>query len=89
MEETQSKCTCPVCKGGCQRCMLGGCGMCPYCKSGRSPLCPQCAQVLESYTFSNMTEMKDSVTSRLSFDRIVMILVLLLVLYVAYKHFQE
>lgn len=84
MEEEQ-KCICPVCRGGCRRCMMGGCGMCPYCRN-RGGVCPQCAAVLEGYSLS---EMKDTVVGGITFDRVVMILILLLVIYLAYKHYQE
>lgn len=80
--EEQLQCRCPVCKGQCPRCLAEGCGICHHCRKHGVRQCPRCAALLEGYS---MTELKDS----LSFDRVMLILILVLVSYIAYKHYQE
>ena len=93
MSEEQLKCNCPVCKGGCNRCSSGGCGMCPYCRSGRSPLCPECAEVLESFSTTEMnkemSKLKNSFKSMITIDNLVILFIILLVGYIVYKKYRS
>jgi len=75
-------CSCPVCQGQCPRCLNSGCGLCHHCRRRGAQQCPLCAKAVEGYS---MGEFKSS----LSFDRVLLILILIFVSYIAYKHYQE
>lgn len=88
-QQQQTPCDCPVCGGQCQRCNRMGCGMCPYCTSTRCPLCPQCAKTLESFNASEEQQTNTKIPFNLTFERIVLLLILAGVCYIAWKHYKE
>ncbi len=81
-----AQCNCPVCAGKCPLCASEGCGMCPYCKNTRCPMCPMCANQYEQFIGQ---ETITEAASRLTFDRVLLILILVLVAYIAWSHYRE
>ncbi|ARF09505.1 hypothetical protein Indivirus_1_128 [Indivirus ILV1] len=87
------QCPCLACQmSECHRCDGGkcgcrfhhwrhgrGCGRCPFCHAGRHQQCPYAKQVLEGY---------DS-PSFLTFNRVMLILILILVIYIAFDHYKK
>jgi len=88
-DQQQTPCDCPVCGGQCPRCRRLGCGMCPYCTGTRCPLCPQCANTLESFNASEEQQPKTKMPFNLTFERILLLLILAGVCYIAWKHSKE
>lgn len=88
-QQKQHPCNCPVCKGQCIRCNSIGCGMCPFCKNTRCPICPQCAEVLEGYNMEDIKETKNKFIKSLTFEKVTLTLILILVIYIAWKHYKE
>jgi len=80
------QCSCSVCQGQCQWCSKSGCGMCPHCKNTRCPLCPYCIQKEIKGEPFNVT---DKIKLNLTFDRFLLVIILILVGYIAWKHYRE
>ena len=85
-QEAQMPCNCPICKGQCPKCRMEGCGMCPYCMQTRCPLCPMCAAQRESFIGQ---ETMQKTMNMMTFDRIILLLILILVGYIAWSHYNE
>lgn len=88
-EQQQLPCNCPVCKGQCPRCNKMGCGMCKFCTHTRCPVCPQCATMLESLHETEHQHMKHKMPFHMTFERVILLLILILAGYVAWKHYKE
>ncbi len=94
-EKVQIGCPCQGCGMGlCGGCRMYGCGGCPYrrrrgcgrcrfCLGGRQRECP-----FQGVTNIGAMEYFDG-SSMLSFDRVLLILILILVIYVAFKHYNN
>jgi hypothetical protein len=85
-QTSQIPCNCPACGGQCPRCRMEGCGMCPYCQKTRCPVCPMCVRQQEPFV-GQETLQKTVNKLNLTFDRVVLLLILLLVGYIAYRHY--
>ncbi|ARF11404.1 hypothetical protein Klosneuvirus_1_261 [Klosneuvirus KNV1] len=80
------QCSCPMCRGQCQWCSKSGCGMCSHCKNTRCPLCPYCAKTdIQNEPFT----MTEKIKLNLTFDRFLLFIILILVGYIAWKHYRE
>jgi len=89
--ENQPQCNCSICGGQCPRCRMMGCGMCNNCKNTRCPLCPQCANMVKNIEGYDSTEEQVVKPKHkfVTFDRTILILILLLITYIAWKHYKD
>jgi hypothetical protein len=74
-----NNCMCPKCKSNCPRCRTVGCGMCHMCRRRGCSKCPQCANMWN----------RSLLPFNLSLNRIILILILILVAYIALKHYRR
>ena len=88
-EQLIAKCDCPVCGGRCPRCNVLGCGLCANCKHTRCPLCPQCTAVLEGYDSNEKQSIIPKSRFNMTFERGILLLILALISYIAWKHYKE
>ncbi|QKF94096.1 hypothetical protein QKU48_gp0638 [Fadolivirus algeromassiliense] len=86
--QEQQTCGCQICGGQCPKCRMEGCGMCPFCQRTRCPVCPLCAAQQEPF-IGQETLQRTVNRFNLTFERVALFLILLLVAYVAWKHYNE
>lgn len=86
------RCPCQSCRtfncGRCNKCACGfnsrrGCGRCNFCRAGRFDSCP-----VSGVTNLHAMEYFDG-SSVFTFNGIMLILILIIVLYIAMKHYKE
>ena len=87
-QESRLPCNCQVCGGKCPNCRMHGCGMCPYCQKTRCPICPMCAGQQEPFMGQEMIQ-NTANKFNLTFDRFVLILILILVGYISWSHYNK